>query len=128
MKKMFFLAAAFMFSVVAMAQPKADDVVKFSEEKFDFGKIKHNVPVDHYFVITNTSEKPIVIETAYSSCGCTVPEFEKEPIMPGKTSKLKVQYNAASIGVFHKDVFIKLAGVETPKTIKISGEVVAGSK
>ena len=45
------------------------------------------------------------------------------PIAPGATAKLKVQYNAAAVGAFNKDVYIKLAGVETPKNIKISGEV-----
>ncbi len=128
MKKLFFLAAAFMFSAAVMAQPKADEIMKINEEKHDLGKIKHNVPVETYFVITNTSNKPIIIETAWASCGCTVPEYEKQPIFPGKTAKLKVQYTAGTIGHFTKDVFIKLAGVEAPKTLKITGEVVESGK
>jgi hypothetical protein len=128
MKKFFFLAAAFIVSAAAMAQPKADDIMKVSEEKHDFGKIKHNVPVTTYFEITNTSTKPIIIETAWASCGCTTPEYDKQPIFPGKTTKLKVGYTAATVGQFTKDVFIKFAGVEAPKTLKISGEVVEGTK
>ena len=126
MKKFFFLAAAFVLSVAAMAQPKADDIMKVSQEKHDFGKIKHNVPVETFFVITNTSTKPIIIENAWASCGCTVPEYEKQPIFPGKTTKIRVQYSAGTVGTFTKDVFIKLAGVEVPKNIKITGEVVEG--
>ena len=124
MKKFLFLAAAFIVSAAAMAQPKADEVLKVNQEKYDFGKIKHNVPVTCEFTITNISNKPIIIETAWASCGCTVPEYEKQPIFPGKTSKLKVQYSAVSVGQFTKDVYIKIAGVEAPKNLKIVGEVV----
>jgi hypothetical protein len=127
MKKLLFLAAAFVISSAVMAQPKTDEIIKLNEEKHNFGKIKQGVPVSYYFEITNISNKPIVIETAWASCGCTVPEYEKQPISPGKTTKVKVQYNAASTGHFEKDVSIKLAGVEAPKVIKITGEVVAGS-
>jgi hypothetical protein len=128
MKKLFFLAAALVISSAVMAQPKADELVKLNEEKHNFGKIKQGIPVSYYFEITNISNKPIVIENAWASCGCTVPEYEKQPITPGKTTKVKVQYNAASMGHFEKDVSIKLAGVEAPKVIKITGEVVAASK
>ncbi len=124
MKKFFLLAAAFIVSVGAMAQPKADDIMKVSEEKHDFGKIKHNVPVTCTFEITNTSNKPIIIETAWASCGCTKPEYDKQPIFPGKSTKLKVSYTAVSVSTFLKDVFIKFAGVEAPKNLKITGEVI----
>jgi hypothetical protein len=127
MKKFFFLAAAFVLtSAVAFAQPKPDDVIKVSEEKHDFGKIKQGVPVVTYFEVTNTSGKPIIIENAWASCGCTIPEYQKEPILAGKSAKIKVQFNAAQAGPFTKDVFIKLAGIEVPKNLKITGEVQAG--
>src|SRR5690606_6253683 len=74
MKKFVLIASALVFGFVAMAQSKSDDVVKFNTEKHDFGKIKQNVPVTYYFEIKNTSDKPIVIENASASCGCTVPE------------------------------------------------------
>lgn len=123
MKKILLVATAFMFGFAAMAQQKADDIAKVNTEKHDFGKVKHNVPVTTYFEIKNTSDKPIVIENAWGSCGCTTPEVPKEPILPGKTTKLKVDYNSATIGAFTKDVYIKFAGVDQPKNVKISGEV-----
>ena len=124
MKRLVLIATAFMFSIAAMAQAKADDVLKMNAEKHNFGKIKQNVPVVYYFEIKNTSDKPIVVENASASCGCTVPEKPEKPIQPGKTGKLKVQYNAASVGPFDKEVYIKLAGIETQKVLHISGEVV----
>jgi hypothetical protein len=123
MKSILLAATAFMFSVVVMAQAKADDVIKVNVEKYDFGKIKQNVPVIYNFELKNTSDKPVVVENSWGSCGCTTPEKPKEPIQPGQTAKLKVQYNAAALNHFEKDVYIKLAGIEQPKTIKITGEV-----
>lgn len=123
MKKILLLATAFVFTLAVWAQPKADDLVKFNVEKHDFGKIKQGVPVSYSFEIKNISNKPIVVEHSYASCGCTTPEKIVDPIMPGATAKLKVEYNAAAVAVFHKDVFIKLAGVDQPKTVQIAGEV-----
>lgn len=123
MKKILFLAAAFVgFS--AMAQQKADEVMKVSADKYDFGKIKQGVPVTTNFIITNTSDKPLMIENAWAGCGCTTPEYSKEPIPAGGTSVLKVGYNAASMGHFDKDVNIKLVGVTDAKIVKITGDVV----
>lgn len=125
MKKLLLVAAAFIFSLTTFAQQTADDVMKVNTEKFDFGKIKQGVPVSTYFELKNTSDKPLVVETVYASCGCTTPEKPTEPIQPGATYKLKVNYNAAGMGHFEKDVTIKLAGIETPKVVKITGDVVA---
>lgn len=123
MKKLLLAASAFVFSLTVMAQQKAEEVIKVNTEKYDFGKIKQGVPVTTFFEITNTSDKPVVVENAWGSCGCTTPEVPKEPIAPHSTTKLKVQYNAAAMGGFTKDVFIKLAGVQEPKNVKITGEV-----
>ena len=123
MKKILLIASAFIVGFTVSAQQKADDIVKVKNDKFDFGKIKQNVPVVYNFEIKNTSDKPIVVENSWGSCGCTTPEKPKEPIQPGQTAKLKVQYNAAALNHFEKDVYIKLAGIEQPKTVKITGEV-----
>ena len=123
MKKIVLLATAFMFSLAVMAQAKADDVIKLNVEKHDFGKLKQGVPVTYSFEIKNISDKPVVVENSWASCGCTMPEKIVEPIAPGATTKLKVQYNAAGASTFTKDVFIKIAGVEQPKTVVITGEV-----
>lgn len=123
MKKLLFAATAFVFSLTAMAQQNADEVIKVNTEKHDFGKIKQGVPVTTYFEIKNVSNKPVVVENTWGSCGCTTPEKPKEPIAPNATAKIKVEYNAQAMGGFTKDVYIKLAGVQEPKNIKITGEV-----
>jgi len=140
MKKVFLFAAISLLSLGAIAQTgankvksqtttetkqqkKVDDVLKFNTEKHDFGKIKYNVPVTYSFELKNISDKPVVIETTYAGCGCTTPEKIVEPIMPGATTKLKVAYNAAAVGPINKEVFIKVAGIDQPKTVLIVGEV-----
>jgi hypothetical protein len=126
MKKIILFASAIVFSLAVMAQQKPDDVIKMNTETHNFGKIKQGNPVTYFFEITNKSDKPIVIENASASCGCTVPEKPSQPIMPGKTDKLKVVYNAATVGPINKDVFIKIAGIDEQKIVHITGEVVAG--
>jgi hypothetical protein len=123
MKKILLFAAAFVFTLAGLAQSSPDSVIKVNEQKHDFGKLKQNVPVEYFFEITNISDKPVVVENSWATCGCTTPEKIAEPIMPGATAKLKVLYNAASLNTFTKDVYIKLAGVEQTKTLQITGEV-----
>lgn len=98
MKKILLTAALFAGLTTVNAQDKKpEDVIKVNTEKFDFGKIKQNVPVTTEFTITNISEKPIAIENAWGSCGCTTPEIPKEPIAPNASTKLKVAFNAAAL-------------------------------
>src|SRR5438270_12420325 len=122
MKKILFLAAVMISGLTMMAQ-KPEDVVKSSAQSYDFGKIKQGVPVTTYFTLTNTSDKPVVIENAWGSCGCTTSEWSKEPIAPKGSTKIKVGYNAANAMPFTKDVYVKLAGVQQPLDLKITGTV-----
>ena len=128
MKSIVLTVFAFVFAFAVSAQDKKpEDLVKTNTEIHDFGKIKQGTPVNYYFELTNISDAPVVIENATSSCGCTIPEYPKEPIAAGETIKIKVQYSAAAIGHFDKDVYIKLAGVTQPKKLHITGEVEAPS-
>ena len=123
MKKIFLLAAAFMFTMGVMAQPKPEDVIKVNFETHDFGKIKQGEPVTFVFELKNISDKPVVVENTSASCGCTTPEKPTEPILPGQVGKIKVVYNAAAVAPFTKDVYIKLAGIDAQKIVHITGEV-----
>ena len=105
--------------------PSPDDVMKVNTVEHNFGKIKQGVPVSYYFELKNISDKPLVVENTYASCGCTTPDKITDPILPGATAKLKVQFNAAAVGPINKDVHIKLAGITQEKLVKITGEVLA---
>lgn len=58
----------------------------------DFGNIKQNTDNHHVFEFTNTGSEPLIIESATGSCGCTVPDYPKEPIAPGAKGQIKVEY------------------------------------
>lgn len=122
--KTLLLAAFALVSTSLFAQQKADAVAKFSTENFNYGKIKQGVPATATFVVTNTSNQPLIIEQASPSCGCTVGEYTKEPILPGKTGTIKAIFNAAALGEINKTVTVKFANVDDVKFLKLSGEVV----
>ncbi len=125
MKKILVASLLSFFSLCTFAQSKVDAVVKMNTERYDFGKIKQGEPVTYAFEIKNIGDKPLVVENSWASCGCTTPEKITEPIQPGTTAKLKVQYNAAAVAPFTKDVNIKFAGVDEVKVVKIVGEVLS---
>lgn len=104
-------------------QKKADDYVKFTELTYDFGKIKQGVPVTHDFVFSNISAQPVVIEYASASCGCTTPTWPQGAVAKGKSDKLTAGFNAATAGKFTKPITVKLAGVDVPLQLTITGEV-----
>ena len=106
---------------------KAEDVIKFKEIKFNFGKIKQGVPVTHDFQFTNISAENLIVETASASCGCTTPTWPQQPIMKAKDDKIKAGFNAAAPGPFEKTIFVKLKGVDAPFELKISGEVLSAA-
>lgn len=107
------------FSIHVFAQTD----ISFKETKFSFGKIKQSVPVTHVFTFTNKSAKPLVIEVATAECGCTTPVYSKEPIAKGKSSTIKVTFNAANPGTFKKNVNVKFANITPPTVLTIDGEV-----
>ena len=117
------LLSATMFAQTAAPVKKQAEVVKFKEVIHDFGKIKQGAPVTYDFVFSNVSSKPVVIESAIASCGCTTPVKPEAPIAKGKQDKITAGFNAASLGVFTKSITVKIAGVDAPMEIKITGEV-----
>lgn len=132
MKRIVLAFAALVVSVGLFAQTsatpavtvkKAESFVKFNKSVHDFGKIKQGVPVTVDFLFTNISDKPVVIESATASCGCTTPVKPEAPIAKGKSDKITAGFNAATLGTFGKPIYIKLAGIDQPIELKITGEV-----
>ena len=124
MKRVLLFAGAIVLSATLFAQQKkAVDVIKFKELTYDFGKIKQSIPATHNFDFTNISDAPVVIESATPSCGCTTPIKPEGAIAKGKTNKIVAGFNAVALGRFNKTITIKVAGVEFPLQLTITGEV-----
>ena len=96
----------------------------WKKELHDFGEIPQGKPVTVDFSFTNEGDAPLVIKEVVSTCGCTVPDFPKEAIAPGKSSKITVTFNAAHKGVFLKTITVKSNDKDAAKELKIKGTVV----
>lgn len=121
--KRFLFAALLLSSTSLFAQKKADDIAKLNVTTYDFGKVKQNVPPTATIVVTNIGTEPLIIEQATPSCGCTVSDYTKAPIAPGKTGTISATYNAAAVGPIDKTLTVKFAGADDVKFVKLTGEV-----
>lgn len=107
------------------AATTADPGYKFNTLEHDYGTIAKGSEPYCEFQLTNTSKEPLVIQEAHGSCGCTVPEYPKEPIKPGQTVTIKVRYDTNRVGPFEKQVTVTFQGKDTPAVLKIHGKVEA---
>ena len=107
----------------AQATSASKAVISFPVDAFDFGSVPQNIPVTHVFSFKNTGKEPLVLSSVTASCGCTTPEWPKEPVAPGATATIKATYNAANPGVFTKTITV-VSNAATPTTVlTIKGDV-----
>ena len=71
-----------------------EPIMTFDKETFDFGTINEGEVVEHTYNFKNTGNKPLLISEVQVSCGCTVPVWPREPINPGQSSSIKLQFNS----------------------------------
>ena len=96
----------------------------FNENSHDFGKINEGDVVEHFFEFTNTGQAPLIISAAVGSCGCTVPEWPKEPIGIGETANIKVKFNSnKKPGLQNKTVTITANTFPKQTKLKIKANV-----
>lgn len=94
-------------------------VMTFAETSFDFGTIQEGEVVKHTFTFTNTGKTPLIIQNATAQCGCTVPDWPREPVAPGAKGEIKVEFNSkGKAGVQNKAVTI------TSNTNKANDQVI----
>ena len=118
-----------LLGMTAMAQKPAE--IKFDKLIHDFGKFSEKDPVKTcVFTFTNAGEEPLVINQAMASCGCTVPEYTKEPIKPGEKGEIKVTYNGTGKfpGHFKKSITVRTNGAVEMTRIYIEGEMEAAAE
>ncbi len=124
MKKNLFLIIFAVFCISAGAQTNAKTdtlpVIKFEKTEHDFGKIKEGTLATYTFVFYNTGNSPLVLQNVQASCGCTTPEWTRDPIMPGQKGTIKAAYNSYNRPVvFNKTILVKSnGGADVVLTIK----------
>ena len=134
------IATASLFAIPLSAQDRVEVVqpsneenpittLKFEETVYDFGKVVEGTKVTQVFTFTNTGQEPLVLTNALGSCGCTVPKWPREPIRPGETASITVEFNSKNkIGQRNQKVTIT-ANTEPPQTyLYLKGEVLASEE
>ena len=122
MKKIFAIVSAiFVMTISANAQA----VITFEKNTHNFGSFTEDREMIYEFVFTNTGDKPLVINQAFSSCGCTVPTFTETPVQPGEKGVIKVRYNGKGTfgGPFKKPVTVRSNASNSMVRIYVEGVV-----
>ncbi|HRP89642.1 MAG TPA: DUF1573 domain-containing protein [Edaphocola sp.] len=138
MKKILFLSAiaiataSFSNTVFAQATQttataavdKKGPKIEFKNIKHDYGTIKQGADGTCTFEFKNTGKKPLIISNAQASCGCTVPEWPKQPIAPHKKAVIKVKYDTHRTGPINKSITITSNATNSPtQVLQIVGTV-----
>lgn len=98
--------------------------IEFKKDVHDYGDVKYDGNGTCTFEYKNTGNAPLIISNAKGSCGCTVPDWTKEPINPGKTGVITVKYDTKRPGAINKSVTITSNAVNEPtKVLRIKGTV-----
>lgn len=124
------LVCGFVFAL-AQTSTKKQAEIKFEKVTHDFGKFSESAPkVTCVFNFTNIGDAPLVINQAVASCGCTVPQYTKAPVLPGQKGQIKVTYNGTGKfpGHFKKSITIRTNGKVEMTRLYIEGEMEEAKK
>jgi len=126
MKKLILICAVILgFGFTASAQDSQKAEFKFNEEKHDFGKIPQGTPVTTVFEFTNIGQEPLILSDVRPTCGCTIADYTKTPVLKGAKGTIKITYNAAVAQPFNKPIVVTSNAKTPTKYLSIVGEVVA---
>ena len=134
MKKLFGLLLFLGLAAVGFAQTDATQgsdtnaqgpSMKFETIEIDYGSIDQGADGVRKFMFTNTGTEPLVIKNARGSCGCTVPTWPKEPVMPGETASIDVRYDTNRVGKFTKTVTLTTNETIGTRMLTIKGKALA---
>jgi hypothetical protein len=118
------LSAIFFFGFGLMAQgTETGPKMEFESTVVDYGTIAKNSDPIRIAKFTNTGTEPLIIKNAKGSCGCTVPSWSKEPIMPGESSEIEVRYTTNRPGTINKTVRITTNEGGQPHVLRVKGKV-----
>lgn len=134
MKKSVSILAMLLFSVsVIFAQdaqkqdvtnnPNAPEI-SFTKTVHDYGTLFSGGDGNSEFEFTNTGKEPLILSSVKTSCGCTVPSWPREPIMPGKKETIKIKYDTGRVGPINKTITVVSNAKTSPVVLRISGTVV----
>ena len=101
-------------------------IIKFAKMEHDYGTIEQNADGNCEFKFTNEGKEPLILSNVRSSCGCTVPTWPRQPILPGQSDVIQVKYDTKRVGLISKTITVYSNAKEAQVTLKIKGNVLAG--
>lgn len=107
---------------------KKGQEIWFGEYVHDYGELIKDSDGTWTFEFKNIGENAIVINRVKSTCGCTIPAWTHEPIEPGATGEITVEYNTALTGTFLKSLFVYSSAANSPVKLQVKGKVVPGEE
>ena len=126
-KVIYLLGIMLLFAGVAKAQDtkvQNGPEIEFEKVVHDYGDVPYNGNGECEFRFTNTGNEPLLVQKPKSSCGCTIPSWPKEPILPGETEVIKVTYRTNRVGNINKTVTVTSNAISNPTVVlRITGRV-----
>jgi len=130
MKNIILLITAFFFYSIglnAQTTEKKDNSnlseITFTYLEYDYGTIIKGGDGSCEFRFKNTGNEPLILSNVHASCGCTIPSWTKEPVMPGKEGVIKVTYNTTRVGTINKSITVESNAKNSPVILHIKGLV-----
>lgn len=114
-----------LLGVVAYTQPTVGGAnIEMNTTSHDFGIMAKGADATYTFIAKNTGDQPLLIERCQASCGCTVPNWDTNPIAPGASTEITVKYDSNRLGVFSKTITVISNSVNNPQLVlSIKGEI-----
>lgn len=110
--------------LVKEAQGKPLTTVALSESDFEFGKIKKGEHVEHVYEVTNTGTNPLIISQVKPGCGCTVPDYTKDPILPGQKGQITLKFDSSNFdGLVNKQAEVYANVEKAPIVLTFSADI-----
>ncbi len=103
--------------------PASKAVLTFESDVVDYGSMDQGGEPLRLAKFTNTGTEPLIISGAKGSCGCTVPNWPKDPIMPGETSQIEIRYDTKRVGAINKTVTVTSNDSIGKHTIRVTGNI-----
>lgn len=127
MKHLITILCVGLIGFTSLAQEKVAKI-EFKTTVIDYGTIEKGADGVRVFEFTNTGDAPLIISNAKSTCGCTVPNWPRQPVMPGESGEIKVKYDTKRVNPIRKTITVT-SNADTPTVaLKIKGRVIDPSK
>jgi hypothetical protein len=127
MKKIIFCLTVFTFITITLhaqnAQTVKNDSIIFNKTVHEYGTIEKGSDGSCVFTFTNKGNKPLILNNVRASCGCTVPEWPRQPVPPGEKGEIKVKYNTNITGNFNKSIRVNSNADNSLVILYVKGNV-----